>query len=287
MAPSDEGPPAAGRCRPHAPRRGAKIRRTARSGSGPTPEQSRQASASSRARHCDDDAGYWSHDDRRTGTGLRRVSGSLLRPGVSGPRCWNAPGAASYSWQTGWLDHAYCRHLGVVTALHQEGPSDRASQRGCSRRNAPVCPAPRTTPGRRPERSSAATPCALSLESAEAGQRAWAAAVRRSVDRIQSASRDRSSTRLAFGDSEPICRSRVRPLGAGRRFARAIGCLDRDADQIASPGTVGDAVAEPSDGDHVGADPRLPWSAACGVCRDSALVDAMRLPHGRRRTYLL
>src|ERR1019366_958415 len=76
--------------------------------------QSRQASASSRARHCDDDAGYWSHDDRRTGTGLRRVSGSLLRPGVSGPRCWNAPGAASYSWQTGWLDHACSGHLQLV-----------------------------------------------------------------------------------------------------------------------------------------------------------------------------
>ena len=62
----------------------------------------------------DHDAGYWSHEDRRTGTSVRRESWSLLRPGASGLRCWNSPGAASYSWQTGWLDHACSGHLQLV-----------------------------------------------------------------------------------------------------------------------------------------------------------------------------
>ncbi len=80
MAPSDEGPPAAGRCRPNAPRRGAKIRRPVRSGPGPRQSSPRQASPRCHARHREDDAGYWFHEDQRTETSVRRESWSLLRP---------------------------------------------------------------------------------------------------------------------------------------------------------------------------------------------------------------
>ena len=80
MAPFRRGPPAAGRCRPNAPRGGAKIRRPVRSGPGPRQSSPLQASPRCHARHREDDAGYWFHEDQRTETSVRCESWSLLRP---------------------------------------------------------------------------------------------------------------------------------------------------------------------------------------------------------------
>jgi hypothetical protein len=88
MAPSDEGPPAAGRCRPNAPRRGAKIRRPVRSGPGPRASSPRQPSPRCHARYREGDAGYWFHEDQRTETSVTRGSWSLLQ---ATPACRGAP----------------------------------------------------------------------------------------------------------------------------------------------------------------------------------------------------
>ena len=101
-APFLKGPPAAGRCRPNAPRRGAKIRRPARSGSGP-----RRSSHARRQRAA----------ARDTATTTR----------ATGPTKTDAPGPASDASPGPCSDQA---SRGPAAGMHQERPATRGRPDG-------------------------------------------------------------------------------------------------------------------------------------------------------------
>ena len=103
MAPSDEGPPAAGRCRPNAPRRGAKS-----GGRSAAARDHARAAHVRRHRAAMRDTARTTPATGSTKTNAPRpasdVSPGLCsdRPGVSGPRRWNAPIRATSAARIWW-----------------------------------------------------------------------------------------------------------------------------------------------------------------------------------------
>ena len=70
-------------------------------GTGPLRSSPRQASASSRARHREDEAGYWFREDNAPIPASERQSRSLLRPGASGPHCEGTTSGSYYFGRPG------------------------------------------------------------------------------------------------------------------------------------------------------------------------------------------